>query len=196
MADSPPSAETLPTHPPETAEVPAPDQDEALGASGIKSRFRQQKLLVVLGTTTLGGVLLGVGGMTLIAYLQPTAKEHQAPPAIIAPARAPEQTALVEELKELKAKNEKLEEQLKLPAQLAPTSAPMHDAVALPAQDAVSAVAPVAAPAPVPTVIYRNRPTRAGGKEKVTEDCTVPDKDEKLGEKLKACIEGFNTSTR
>lgn len=196
MADSPSSADTLLNNPPETADVPAPDEDEAPGENGIKTRFRQKKLLVVLGTTTLGGVLLGVGGMTLIAYLQPTANEHQAPPAIAAPARAPEQVALVEELKELKAKNEKLEEQLKLPAQLAPASAPVHDVVSLPAQDAVSAPAPVAAPAPAPTIIYRNRATRAGSKEKVAEDCTVPDKDEKLGEKIKSCIESFNASTR
>lgn len=194
MAESPPSADSPADSLSETVSMPTPDQDETPGENGMKSHFRQKKLLVVLGTTALAGMLLGVGGMTLIAYLQPTAKENQAPPSVRAPVPDAKQAALVEELKELKAKNEKLEEQMKLPAQPTPASAP--DAVSLPAQDAVSAIAPVAAPMPAPTIIYRNRPTRAGrGKEKVTEDCTVPDKDEKLGDKLKSCIEGFNAST-
>lgn len=178
MAAPSPDADLLSTHLPGMADTPAPDE------SKIKSRFRQKKLLVVLGTAALGGMLLGVAGMTLIAYLQPAAKEHPAPPVIVAPEPDPKQEALVEELKELKAKNEKLEEQLRLLPPVVPASA--HDPVPLPALS-------VPEPAPAPAVI-RSRP--ANEKEKVTADCTVPDKDAKLSEKLKSCIEGFNASTR
>ena len=169
MATSPSSADSPPTTPNE------PDETTA------EARFKQKKLLVVLGATALGGALLGIAGMALIAYMKPAAEEHPAPPVIVAPAPDPKQEALVEELNALKTKNEKLEEQLKLSQSIAPVSAP----------DAVSFPTPVPAPDPI---IRHNR--SADAREKVTADCTVPDKTSKLSEKLKSCIEDFNTSTK
>lgn len=155
--------------PPSSADSPPTTPSEPDEAA-----VKQKKLLVVLGATALGGALFGIGIMALIAYMKPAAEERHAPPVAAAP--DPRQEALVEELNTLKAQNEKLEEQLKL-SQVAPVSAP----------DAVSP------PAPVPAPILRNRP--ADAREKVTADCTVPDKTGKLSEKLKSCIEDFNTST-
>jgi len=161
MAKPPSRADSPPTTPSE------PDEATA----------KQKKLLVGLGTTALGGALLGVAGMALIAYMKPAAEEHPAPPVIVAPVPDPKQEALVEELNALKARNEKLEEQLKLSPPVA----------------SVSALEAVSPPAPGP-VIPHNR--AADAKEKVTADCTVPDKTGKLSEKLKSCIENFNTDTR
>lgn len=191
MAEPSPSADPPSTDQPETAgaEVGTPDE------GAVESRFKQKKLLVVLGATAFAGLLLGVGSMLLLNYLQPASPEHRAPPPVTAPVPDRQREVLADELKELRAKNEKLEEQLKLAAQPAPVSAPAHDAAPLPTPTAAPEMAPVAEPVPSRPISH-HRSTRASRQEKVTADCTVPDKDARLGEKLKSCIEDFNASTR
>jgi hypothetical protein len=182
MAEPSPSGDFLSTNLPEMPGTSASEQDGAPDENSFKSRFRRNKLLVVLSAAALGGVILGVGGMTVIAYLQPAAKEYPPPPTITAPpVPDAKHEALVEELNELKTKNEKLEEQLK-------QVPPAPEVAPLPAPATVSEPAPI----PIPVIV---RSHSASDKDKVTADCTVPDKDQKLGEKLKSCIEGFNAST-
>ena len=188
MAEPSPSADPLSTNLPGRAGASALDHDGVPEKGASRSRFKQKKLLAVLGAAALGGVLLGVGGMVLTAYLQPAAKEPHALPVIAAPTPDPKQGALVTELQELKAKNEKLEEQLKQSSQTAPISALALDAAPLPAS------IPPSVPAPAPTILHG----RSAGKdkEKITADCTVPDSEKKISDKLKSCIEDFNANTR
>lgn len=166
------------SHPSESASASQSGQDDAPEEGTFKARLKRKKLFLVLSATALGGLLLGVGGMTLIAYLH-ASKEAHAPTAVATPEPDAKQEALTNELAELKAKNEKLEEQLSLSqsgTQATQVSSLVHDDASLPV---------------VPPI----RPAGAQSKEKVTADCTVPDQTEKLSEKLKSCIEGFNSST-
>ena len=163
----------------ETGDMP---EGDAPAGSSFMDRLRQNKLLWVLSAAVLGGLLLGVGGMTLIAYMQPATKESHAPPAIVTPEPDPKQEALAKELEELKLKNEKLEEQLQVSRSGVEGAASAH-------ADPLPAATPGAD-------IPHNRSAGAKTKEKVTADCTVPDKTANLGEKLKSCIEGFNDNTK
>lgn len=150
------------------------------------------KMLAVMAVAIIGGALLGGGAvMGLLSFLQPAPHEPSSAPVIAEkhaepthaepahadtphadpthtePAQDPKQVALKTELEEFKAKNEKLEEQLKQLSQTAPA-------------------------APAPTIIHSKR---SAGKTKIAADCTVPVKGEKLSDKLKSCIEDFNSST-
>ena len=166
---------------PETASASESGKEGEPSEGWFKSRLREKKLPLVLSTAALGGVILGVSAMVLIKYLQPAPKEVPTPPAIVTPEPDPKQEALANEVAELKAKNEKLEEELHV------SQAAMQDTL-LPHAD-------VTPPVPAPPVIHGHS-AGAKSKEKVTADCTVPDQTEKLSDKLKSCIEGFNASTK
>ncbi len=204
MTDEPVTADALPADGllPETDDVAEGSQDSEKAA--IRSLGRRAKMMIILGVVAVGGTVLGVAGTLLIASLKSDPATHTSAPA---PRHDTQQDALIQELraknqaletqvkqtehappaavqakqpefaathddseqiKELKAKNEKLEEQLKISQQAAP---------------------PVRSEAPPPL-----RGKAAGAK--VAEDCTITDKTEKLGERLKSCVEGFNSATR
>lgn len=201
MTEEPVTAEAQPTDdlPPGTGEA-----GEASEAATPQRAGRRNKMLIILGVAVLGGTIVGVAGTLLISSLKPNptlpssapaprqdrqqeiliqelkaknrALETQAKQAVQVPSpqvqtKQPEHVASrddSEQLKELRAKNEKLEEQLKLSQKVAP-----------------------AARYEAPPVLRG----KASG-EKIAEDCTITDKTEKLGEKLKSCVEGFNSATR
>lgn len=174
--------------------------DDSADAGALKPSGRRKKMLIILGVAVVGGIILGASFTLLISALKPASREQPKIPAP-APVRDPSQDPLVrdlqaknqqleaqvkqqrdvqvkpaeyagprddsEQIKELKAKNEKLEEQLKLSRQAAPLL-------------------------PSTRSFVHGKPSNA----KVAEDCTITDKTEQLGEKLKSCVEGFNKATR
>lgn len=194
--DSAANAEPAGELPPEDG-APGDPADE--GAA--KPNSRRKKMLIILGVVLLGGITLGVGFTLLISALKPSPQESAKAPAPVT-VRDPLQERLIHDLqeknrqleaqakqrqelqakpaehpvprddsaqiKELKEKNERLEEQLKLSRQ------------------AVPAVSPPRPPA-------FGKPGSTG---KVAEDCTITDKTEQLGDRLKSCVEGFNNATR
>jgi len=201
MTEEPVIAEALPT---DGLPPGADEAGEASEAAATRSLGRRNKMLIILGVAVLGGTIIGVASTLLISSLKPNptlpssapaprqdrqqeiliqelkaknqALETQAKQVLhIPPSEAqtkqPEHAAPhddSEQLKELKAKNEKLEEQLKLSQKAVP---PLRNEA--------------------PPVLHG----KASG-AKVAEDCTITDKTEKLGERLKSCVEGFNSATR
>jgi hypothetical protein len=156
--------------------------DEETDAVAIKPNSRRRKMLIILGIAVLGGVILGASSAVLLSYLKPGPREPAN--AHIADHR---QDALIEELK---TKNQQLETRIKQSDHAAPHGD--NEQTNKPEE---------AFKPPQPATQVRNEiaPPVVHGKfsgTKVAEDCTVTDKTEKLGEKLKSCIEGFNSATR
>lgn len=180
MAEPSSNADPLSDNPPR---VSTPEQGDEPGEEFPPPRAKfNKKMLVVMLAALIGGALLGVGVvMGLLSFMQPAPQEPHSTPSIAEqhaepshaepthaePTQDHKQVALKTELEEIKAKNEKLEEQLKQLSQTAPA-------------------------APAPTIIHSKR---SAGKTKIAADCTVPVKGEKLSDRLKSCIEDFNSST-
>lgn len=180
MAEEQPSE--LPTATPVSTEE---DPDEI-----IKPQGRNRKLMFILIAAMLGGTIAGVGGTVVISSLlkEKSTSVPASPPVAevhgsTAPTPDPKQDALIKELTE---KNQRLEAQIKQQAAL-----PMHDAPVKSEDPEKSASRPTPS---APRVIYRT--VKSNEKPKVSEDCTITEKNDGLGERLKKCIEDFNDSTR
>jgi len=201
MTEEPVTVDALPTDglPPETGEV-----EETSDAAATQSIGRRNKMLIILGVAVLGGTILGVASTLLISSLKPNPTLPSSAPA---PRQDRQQDALIQELK---AKNQALETQarqaLQVPAPETQTKQPQH---AAPYDDSAQLKELKAknekleeqlklSQKGVPTARYEAPPVLRGkaSGEKIAEDCTITDKTEKLGEKLKSCVDGFNSSTR
>lgn len=171
--------------------IPEPETPQEEPAVNIRPEGRNRKLLLILGVAVLGGTFVGVGGTMVISSIykeKPQPVIVSAPPPVEqhpeAPAPDPKQEALIKVLKEEK---ERLEAQLK--QQMA---APRLDPPKVEEASKVDAASPP--PPPPPKVIYRT--VNAKDKPKVSEDCTISEKADGLGERLKNCINDFNNATR
>lgn len=156
----------------------------------IKPQGRNRKLMFILIATMLGGTIVGVGGTVVVSSLfkeKPATAPANLPVAeprrSMPPRPDPRQDALIKELKE---QNQRLEAQMRQQATLSTHDAP-------PKSEEPTKIDPKPTP-PAPRVIYRT--VKAHEKPKVSEDCTITEKDDGLGERLKKCIEDFNATTR
>ncbi len=172
------------------------------GEGDAKPNSRRKKMLIILGVVLLGGIVLGIGFTLLISSLKPSPQEQPKAPAP-PPVRDPHQERLIRDLQE---KNRQLEAQAKQRQEVqvkpAEHSVPRDDSAQLKALKEKNEkleeqlrLSRQAAPAPSPS-----RPAPAFGKSgptgKVAEDCTITDKTEQLGDRLKSCVEDFNNATR
>jgi hypothetical protein len=193
----PMSEESTPAENPPGQDLPAgPDVPGEISPAGFS---RRKKMLIILAMAVLAGIAVGVGGAMLISWAKSKPPEI---PAAAAPQPDLRQQALIEELK---AKNVALENRLKEPAappapQDAPTlpTAPSEESEALKTlrEKNEKLEAQLTKAQEKAARLAERQGKRGKGKpEKVTEDCTVPDGENKLGDKLKDCIEGFNSAT-
>lgn len=183
-------AEETPAAAPETPETP-PELEGEAAELAVRPNGRNKKLMFILGVAALGGTILGVGGTVTVSSLfreKPAAATPEAapPPQVVhhveEPKTDPRQETLIKELKE---QNQRLENQLKVQADASREAAAKHDAPPKPE----TKVEP-----PPPKVIYRT--VKSNEKPKVAEDCTISDKTDGLGERLKTCIDDFNKAVR
>lgn len=187
--------EQLPSELPASTSLPT--EDELVATA--RPQGRNRKLMLILATMLLGGAIIGVGGTLVISSLfkekpnsvpvTPVVREAPrsaapAPAPVPVPVSDPKQEALI---KELKAQNERLETQIKQQAALTHSQRDAPAKIEEPVK-----VEPKPVPPP-PRVIYRT--VKANEKPKVAEDCTITEKDDGLGERLKKCIDDFNKAT-
>lgn len=192
-----------------TAENPPvedlPAEPEAAGENAVAGPSRRKKMLIILGIAVVAGIVVGAGGALLISWAKPASQEKVA--AIPqAPQPDPRQQTLIEELK---TKNAQLENRLKEQpvSQVAPVEQPTPaDAVA--PRDEAEALKILReknekleeqllkAREKAARVSARPAKRSKGAAEKIAEDCTIPDGENKLSDKLKNCIEDFNSATR
>ncbi len=178
-------AEEQPSELPPTSPASPEEEPDAT----LKPQGRNRKLVLILIAAMLGGTIVGVGGTMVISSLfkeKPTAVPVSTPAAVAPPPSMPtpdpQQTALIKELTE---QNSRLEAQMKQQAALAARDVPPKSE-----ESSKSEAKPIPQP---PRVIYRT--VKAHEKRKVAEDCTIAEKDDGLGDRLKKCIEDFNAST-
>lgn len=193
MSEESSTAENPPSQDGPAAELEVPEEKAV-------ARFsRRKKMLIILIIAVLGGVAVGVGGSLLISWTKSTPQEKLVTPA---PQPDPRQQALIEELK---AQKEQLE--IRLKEQRAPQAAPVEQAtppILLAPHDEteeLKALREKSEKLEAQLIKAREKAARPakrgkGAPEKVTEECTVPDSENKLSDKLKDCIEGFNSTTR
>jgi hypothetical protein len=173
---------------PETP-IPEPETPPEEPAVIARPEGRNRKLLLILAVAMLGGTIAGVGGTMVISSLfkeKPQTITVSAPPPVEhhveAPAPDPKQEALIKDLKEEKAR---LEAQLKQQADARRHETPTKVEEPPKAETA---------PPPPPKVIYRT--VNSKDKPKVSEDCTISEKVDGVGDRLKNCIQDFNNATR
>lgn len=178
---------------------PGVDEGGSEESDAAASTSRRKKMLVILGVAVLGGTILGVASTLMISSLKPGSAPQASPPA---PRQDRQQDALIQELR---AKNQALEAQARQAVQVRPPEVHLKQPEHAVPRDDSEQVKELKAKnekleeqlrlsqqvAPLP-------PVRHGkvSSAKVAEDCTITDKTEKLGEKLKSCVDGFNSTTR
>lgn len=175
-----------------------PAEPEASGENTVVRFSRRKKMFIILIIAVLGGIAVGVSAVLLISWSKSSQQEKLVAPA---PQSDPRQQALIEELK---TQNEQLENRLKeqQASQVAPVEqvTPPNPAPRDETEE-LKALREKSEKLEAQLIKAREKAARPvkrgkGAPEKVTEECSVPDGENKLSDKLKDCIEGFNSATR